>query len=1080
MKKKMKTDNLLLKNILIEKKLNNFTEFIKEKTEHVQNIIRNTIISIKTNKLYGIFSNNEITLSINILNELYEKTLHIENANDTNSEETIDTLQKIIDKLSMVICGFGTKNIDDLLFISFGSDFVNIKINNEYIKEKYELIRKHVHPIGYKIIHWKNGNSIDTNESCMCSNKMTENIVHIEKSQMFECFDIDKQSKSFYQKMYGLRVVIQNIKSKKTLIIHGIIDDIQLECFSNIFTKKRFEDLTKKIFSLEGKEKDVYKNIIETLTFKEILVYGDEDIYKKMIAVFTETNIIKNNKLNITISRFLEMNTYNQRNLLVNLLINHTDNELQYICYLLYDLISIHSIDNGDNNEQIQIYDSFPWKIKSFFKDIIKFTIQYTNEMSQKYDINKISLEQQVYLLKVDDSVKEKAMAKLKEVKTKSDELGIKAKQYLEGLIKIPFGIYKEEPILRQMKEINQMFSNLKEKTIELTRDNSIIKKTKYTNVEILKILKYLKTSIPKYSYEKLKQYITENNNKTIVPKINKIKEVLNLNKDVKFNLRSKEKRVSEISHYLNNAKDTDILRLCDLFQIFESNSISSLFEETTLLHKKVLSIENEMNKITETLNDSIHGHNHAKNQILKIIAQWMNGERSGYSFGFEGSPGIGKTSLAKRGLANCLKDENGEARPYSFIALGGSSNGKTLEGHGYTYVHSQWGKIVDILMDSKCMNPIIYIDELDKVSKTEEGKEIIGILIHLIDQTQNDVYQDRYFNGINLDLSKALFIFSYNDPEQIDKILLDRIHRIKFDNLSVEDKITIANKYLLPEINKKMGFINTIEIDDEIIQYIIETYTCESGVRKLKEIIFDLFGEINIELLKCTDETLELPICITKELLTNKYLKKYKKIKCQKINHDSSIGVINGLWANSLGMGGILPIEAMFYPSQQFLDLKLTGMQGDVMKESMNVAKTLAWSLTDDDTKQKWITVFEKTKCQGLHIHCPEGAVSKDGPSAGAAITTALYSLINNKKIKNDIAITGEINLQGKILAIGGLKDKFLGAIQSGVKLFLYPEENDSDFNEFKEYCKNNNDSNIKFKPIKNIKEVFEYVFED
>jgi ATP-dependent Lon protease len=376
-------------------------------------------------------------------------------------------------------------------------------------------------------------------------------------------------------------------------------------------------------------------------------------------------------------------------------------------------------------------------------------------------------------------------------------------------------------------------------------------------------------------------------------------------------------------------------------------------------------------------------------------------------------------------------------------------------------------------------MNPIIYIDELDKVSKTEEGKEIIGILIHLIDQTQNDVYQDRYFNGINLDLSKALFIFSYNDPEQIDKILLDRIHRIKFDNLSVEDKITIANKYLLPEINKKMGFINTIEIDDEIIQYIIETYTCESGVRKLKEIIFDLFGEINIELLKCTDETLELPICITKDLLSNKYLKKYKKIKCQKINDDSSIGVINGLWANSLGMGGILPIEALFYPSQQFLDLKLTGMQGDVMKESMNVAKTLAWSLTDDDTKQKWITVFEKTKCQGLHIHCPEGAVSKDGPSAGAAITTALYSLINNKKIKNDIAITGEINLQGKILAIGGLKDKFLGAIQSGVKLFLYPEENDNEFNEFAQYYENI-DENVKFKSIKNIKEVFEYVFDD
>jgi len=1077
MKKNTVNNNLLLKNILIEKKLNNLIDFIKEKTEQVQNIIRNTIISIKLNKLYGIFSNNETTISINILNELYENTLHIENAIETNAQENIDLLQKIIDKLSMVICGFGTNNIDDLLFIIFGPDYINIKNTNDIIKEKYELIRKHIHPIGYKITYWKNGNSIDTNESCLCSNKMTENVINIEKSQMFECFDLDKPTKSFYQKMYGIKIVIQNTKSKKTLIINGIIDNIQIECFSNLFIKKRIENLSKKIDTLQGKEKDVYKNVIETLSIKEILIYGDEDIYKKMISVFTETNIIKNNKLNITINRFLEMNTYNQRNLLVSLLINHTDNELQYICYLLYDIISIHSIDNGDNNEQIQIYDSFPWKIKSYFKDIIKFTIQYTNDMSQKYDINKISLEQQVYLLKVDDNVKEKAMVKLKEVKTKSDEMGIKAKQYLEGLIKIPFGIYKEEPILKQMKELNQMFSMVIEKILELSIDNTIVKKSKYSNVEMLKILKYYKTVILKYGNEKLKQYITANKN--IDAKMSKIKEIISSNKDVKINLRSKQKRVAEIINYLDIAKDTDIMNFCDIFKIFKSDSISNLFEETNLLYNKVTSIETDMNKITETLNDSIHGHSHAKNQILKIIAQWMNGERSGYSFGFEGSPGIGKTSLAKRGLANCLIDENGESRPYSFIALGGSSNGKTLEGHGYTYVHSQWGKIVDILMDSKCMNPIIYIDELDKVSKTEEGKEIIGILIHLIDQTQNDVFQDRYFNGINLDLSKALFIFSYNDPEQIDKILLDRIHRIKFDNLSVKDKITIANKYLLPEINKKMGFINTIEIDDEIIQYIIETYTSESGVRKLKEIIFDLFGEINIELLKCTDETIELPICITKELLTNKYLKKYPTIKVHEINEYSSIGVINGLWANSLGMGGVLPIETMFYPSDQFLELKLTGMQGDVMKESMNVAKTLAWSLTDDHVKKKWITIFEETKCQGLHIHCPEGAVSKDGPSAGAAITTALYSLINKRKIKNNVAITGEINLQGKIMAIGGLKDKFLGAIKSGVKLFLYPEENEKEFCEFKEYYKNDND-NIQFKSVKNIKEVFEEVFEE
>jgi len=148
-------------------------------------------------------------------------------------------------------------------------------------------------------------------------------------------------------------------------------------------------------------------------------------------------------------------------------------------------------------------------------------------------------------------------------------------------------------------------------------------------------------------------------------------------------------------------------------------------------------------------------------------------------------------------------------------------------------------------------MNPIIYIDELDKVSKTEHGKEIIGILMHLIDTTQNDSFQDKYYSGIDIDLSKVLFIFSYNDPEQIDKILLDRIHRIKFENLTLDDKMVIVKKHIIPEINQKMGFSNTIILEDDIIEYIIEKYTLEPGVRKLKEVLFDLYGEINISILK-------------------------------------------------------------------------------------------------------------------------------------------------------------------------------------------------------------------------------------
>ena len=382
--------------------------------------------------------------------------------------------------------------------------------------------------------------------------------------------------------------------------------------------------------------------------------------------------------------------------------------------------------------------------------------------------------------------------------------------------------------------------------------------------------------------------------------------------------------------------------------------------------------------------------------------------------------------------------------------------------------------------MDSKCLNPIIYIDELDKVSKTEHGKEIIGILMHLIDTTQNSGFQDKYFSGIDIDLSKALFIFSYNDPSQIDSILLDRIHRIKFDNLSLKEKLVITRKYILPDIDKKMGLDGCIELSDDIISHIIETYTLESGVRKLKEVIFDLYGEINIELLKCENiESVVLPIQITVELLETKYLEKYDKLRETKIHKTDQVGIINGLWANSLGRGGIIPIQCMLFPTTTFLELRLTGMQGDVMKESMNVAKSLAWNLLTESERNACLERFEKTKDQGIHIHCPDGATPKDGPSAGAAITSVIYSTLSGKPIKHDIAMTGEINLQGKITEIGGLEQKILGGIRAGVKTFLYPSANSPEFNKFmQKYGSSHCLEGIQFKSVSDINDAFNEIY--
>jgi ATP-dependent Lon protease len=278
------------------------------------------------------------------------------------------------------------------------------------------------------------------------------------------------------------------------------------------------------------------------------------------------------------------------------------------------------------------------------------------------------------------------------------------------------------------------------------------------------------------------------------------------------------------------------------------------------------------------------------------------------------------------------------------------------------------------------------------------------------------------------------------------------------------------------------MGLEDMIHFNNDVLKFIIDEYTCESGVRKLKEILFEVVGEINLDILKNNDKEYELPIQILIDDIKKKYFKDKHEIKHKKIHSESRVGVINGLWANALGKGGVIPIQVGWRPSDKFLSLHLTGMQGDVMKESMNVALTLAWDLTSSARK---IYLRKEHSCDnnfnGVHIHCPEGATPKDGPSAGTAITTAIFSLLNNRKIKYNIAITGEICLNGNVTEIGGLDLKILGAIKAGVKEILHPVENIKDFNNFMEKYKDTPLlEGIKFHSVNTIKEVFDLVFED
>jgi len=510
-----------------------------------------------------------------------------------------------------------------------------------------------------------------------------------------------------------------------------------------------------------------------------------------------------------------------------------------------------------------------------------------------------------------------------------------------------------------------------------------------------------------------------------------------------------------------------------------------NLLKELDNIREKIESIKTYMDGVKLTLDKSVYGHNKAKRQVERIIAQWINSDssfHSGHVIGFEGNPGVGKTTLAK-GLADCLKDEEGNSRPFYMIALGGSSNASTLVGHSYTYVGSNWGEIVQILIDKKCMNPIILIDEVDKISKTENGKEITGILTHLLDPTQNNMFQDKYFSGIDLDLSKVLFILSYNNVEAIDKVLLDRINRIKFDSLILEDKIVISQKFLLPDIYKKVGLEGMIEFSNECIKFIIEEYTIESGVRKLKEKLFEIVGEINLEILKDETKNLKIPIQVTIDDIKNKYFKDNREIRIQMIHSENKVGVINCLWANVYNIGGILSASAKFIPSNKYLDMKLTGLLDKMMDESFQVSLTNAFSLISEERKTELSELYNgKTQKYGIHLHMGDGSVEKSGTSAGIAITILFYSLLTGKKIKHDFAVTGEAcDLHGKVGEIGALKIKIIYGIKSGVKNFIYPKENEKDFKEFIEkYGDNDLVKGIQFFPVSHVDEALKLIMED
>tara|TARA_A100001015_G_scaffold230273_1_gene260512 strand:+ start:4091 stop:7369 length:3279 start_codon:yes stop_codon:yes gene_type:complete len=1073
----------------VEQKMKNLSNQI----EKYKTMIENTIIYSHKYKSMDIINSNELHVCLSTSEKIFSDLLSIKKkltADNKISEQLLNNIQEIAIEISNLFRLFGTKNLYDLLEIGFGTNYIKtVILNNVNLNNIFDIVSEKFHPINYKVLDWKksNDNVIKKN---LHKNRIVEDFMIVDKANTLECFDLARTSNNFLTKVYGVKIAFQNKEQRKTLIISGILDETMINCIDSVFLNEKIVALKKNVPKVVDFKMDSFLTFIDSLSLKELLVYNCDELQQKYIGCLSQIKLIKQKTISQVVKEFVANELYNQRKTLIQLLVKQNEPEFQYLAYLLYDLLSCENNGSIDTFEQTLLFDSLPWNIKKYFRTAMKTTIKYTNNLSN-FDTNKIPIEQQICLLKASDAVKEKAMTKLKEVKAKSEDSGSKSRAYLEGLLKIPFGIFKNEPILQFIKKNNELFleiinllKNNNENT-DYSLDKNIAIKDKYTNYEISNYINDISKNILSKNFDVNKKIITEylisNKKNVLISKVLSINTILKKHSiKIKINHSGKKKMhiIDKLKELFNIDNSKVLEEIFELFsskcKLFNINNIKTKIMKITNTNE---TLKNNITKIKNVLDASVYGHYEAKRHIQRIIGQWITGEHNGYCFGFEGPPGIGKTSLARKGLAHCLEDENGNPRPFAFIALGGSSNGSTLSGHNYTYVGSTWGRIVDIIIEKKCLNPIIFIDELDKVSKTEQGKEIIGILTHLVDTTQNESFEDKYFSGIEINLSKALFVFSYNDASLIDKILLDRIHRIKFNHLSIIDKLEVVHKFILPEITTKLNIKGIIKIDDEIIKFIINTYTYESGVRKLKQILFEIYSEINLQLMDLKDT--QLPIVLTKENIKFNYLKERTEVIYKKIHKTPKIGIMNGLWANSLGMGGIIPIECSLFPTSTFLDLKLTGMQGDVMKESMNVSKTLAWNLSKKSIQKKLLKNFKESQLQGIHIHCPEGATPKDGPSAGAAITTAIFSLLNGKKIKNNFGMTGEITLQGDVTAIGGLELKILGGIRAGVTHFIYPKNNEKDFQKFiKKENYQDTVKNIKFTSVSHISEIFKIIF--
>ena len=507
---------------------------------------------------------------------------------------------------------------------------------------------------------------------------------------------------------------------------------------------------------------------------------------------------------------------------------------------------------------------------------------------------------------------------------------------------------------------------------------------------------------------------------------------------------------------HLDADSEKKLLNECDRLKYVQPSSPESAVSRNYLdkileLPWHIYSKENlNIDNARRILDRDHYGLKDVKERILEFIAvRKLSPNIKGQIICLVGPPGVGKTSVAKS-LAKALN------RKYERISLGGVHDEAEIRGHRKTYIGAMEGRIIAAMKEAKTKNPLILLDEIDKMGADYKG-DPSAALLEVLDYEQNGTFRDHYIE-VPFDLSQVLFITTANSLDTVSRPLLDRMEIIELSGYTSNEKFHIAKDYLVKKSMKNNGLDdNDLTISDDAIEAVIEYYTREAGVRKLEQQI----GKICRKAVKKLLENTERPIEVTKQNL-EEYLGK-ERFHFEKMNEQDEIGVARGLAWTSVG-GDTLSIEVNVMPGSG--KVELTGKLGDVMKESAMAAISY---IRANSQKLGIAENFHKTK--DIHIHVPEGAVPKDGPSAGITMATAVVSALTKNPVRNDIAMTGEITLRGRVLPLGGLKEKSLAAFRAGITDIIIPNENKADIDDVPKEVR----SKINFIPVKSMDTVLE-----